>query len=70
MTVKLLTEHHLEFLRLNRGCRGWSQSTLVNMPHVGNHMSLLKYVQQVTSNEYSLAIFRRLVILNLPSYVN
>ena len=33
MRVKLLTEHHLEFLSLKRGCTGSSESTLVEMPH-------------------------------------
>ena len=33
MSVKLLTEHHLEFLSLKGGCRGSSESTLVKMPH-------------------------------------
>ena len=33
MIVKLLTEHHLEFLSLKGGCRGSFESTLVNMPH-------------------------------------
>ena len=33
MIVKLLTEHHLEFLSLKRGCRGSSESVLVKMPH-------------------------------------
>ena len=33
MIVKLLTEHHLEFLSLNGGCTGSSEPTLVNMPH-------------------------------------
>ena len=33
MIVKLLTEHHLEFLSLKRGCTGSSKSTLVKMPH-------------------------------------
>ena len=33
MIVKLLTEHHLEFLSLKKGCRGSSESTLVKMPH-------------------------------------
>ena len=33
MIVKLLTEHHLEFLSLKGGCRGPFESTLVNMPH-------------------------------------
>ena len=31
MIVKLLTEHHLEFLTLKGGCRGSSESTLVKM---------------------------------------
>ena len=31
MIVKLLTEHHLEFLSLNGGCTGLSESTLVKM---------------------------------------
>ena len=29
MIVKLLTEHHLEFLSLKGGCRGSSESKLV-----------------------------------------
>ena len=33
MSVKLLTEHHLEFLSLNEGYMGSSVSTLVKMPH-------------------------------------
>ena len=31
MSVKLLTEHHLEFLSLKGGCTGSSESTLVKM---------------------------------------
>ena len=31
MSVKLLTEHQLEFLNLKGGCRGSSESTLVKM---------------------------------------
>ena len=33
MIVKLLTEHHLEFLSLKGGCRGSSESALVKMAH-------------------------------------
>ena len=33
MSVKLLTEHHLEFLILKEGCTGLSDCTLVKMPH-------------------------------------
>ena len=31
MSVKLLIEHHLEFLSLKVGCRGSSESTFVKM---------------------------------------
>ena len=45
MTVKLLTEHHLEFLSLKGGCTGSSESTLLKMPHcwkshVAAHLNL------------------------------
>ena len=45
MTVKLLTEHHLEFLSLKGGYTGSSESTLVKMPHcwkshVAAHMDI------------------------------
>ena len=33
MNIKLLTEHHLEFLSLKGGCTGSSKFTLVKMPH-------------------------------------
>ena len=40
MIVKLLTEHHLEFLSLKGGCRGSSESTLVKMPHCWKSQAL------------------------------
>ena len=33
MSVKLLTEHNLEFLRLKGGCTGLSKSIRVKMPY-------------------------------------
>ena len=33
MSVKLLAEHHFEFLRLKGGCTGSSESMLVKIPH-------------------------------------
>ena len=33
MNIQLLAEHHLEFLCLKGGRTGWSESTLVKMPH-------------------------------------
>ena len=41
MIVKLLTEHHLEFLSLKGGCRGSSESTHVKNHIVGNLMHWL-----------------------------
>ena len=50
MSVRLLTEHHFEFLSLKGGCTGSSESSLVKMPHVWKShvvahiiMSLLPY---------------------------
>ena len=39
MTVKLLSEHHLEFLSLIGGCTGSSESTLVKMPRCKSHVA-------------------------------
>ena len=33
VSLKILTEHHLELLSLTGGCTGTSESTLVKMPH-------------------------------------
>ena len=33
MSVKLLTEHYLEFLRIEKAFTGSSESTLVKMPY-------------------------------------
>ena len=46
MIVKLLTEHHLEFLSLKGGYRGSSESTLVKMSncwksHAAPHFSFV-----------------------------
>ena len=46
MSVKLQTEHHLEFLSLAGGCTGSSESTIAKMSHcwkshAGAHMVIL-----------------------------
>ena len=47
MIVKLLPEHHLEFLSLKRGCNGSSESTLVKMPHCRkSHVAAQLYTQR------------------------
>ena len=43
MTVKLLTEHHLEFLCLKGGCRARLSIHLSKCHINGNHMSQLKF---------------------------
>ena len=49
MIVKLLTEHHLEFLSLKGGCRGLSESTLVKLLEISCRgsfiISVLFYLQ-------------------------
>ena len=44
MIVKLLTEHHLEFLSLKGGCRGSSESTHVKIPHCWKSYALAHIV--------------------------
>ena len=48
MTVKLLTEHILEFLSFKGGCTGLSESTHAKCHIVGNHMSRLKFEKKQT----------------------
>ena len=43
----ILTEYHLELLSLKGGCKGLSESTLVKMHFVGNHMSRFKFDKEV-----------------------
>ena len=50
MIVKLLTEHHLEFLSLKAGCRGSSESTLVKMSNCWKSHALAQlyiYIQKL-----------------------
>ena len=43
MTLRQLTEHNLQFLRLKRGCTGSPESIHIKFHIVGNHMSRLKH---------------------------
>ena len=54
MIVKLLTEHHLEFLSLKGDCRGSSEYTPVKIFIVGNLMHWLKsYIPHAFSSDQS-----------------
>ena len=44
MIVKLLTEHHLEFLSLKGGCKGSSEPTLVEMSNCWKSHALAQLI--------------------------
>ena len=48
MSIKLLTEHRLEFLSLKRGCTEARLNLHMSKCHiVGNHMMRLKYTNNI-----------------------
>ena len=66
MTVKVLTEQNLEFLRLKGGCTGSYESTLVKTPHCWkshvtahiNNLFFTKHVRNgiIISGSFSLCV--------------
>ena len=50
MIVKLLTEHHLEFLSLKGGCTGLPESRHVKMPHCWKSHALAHFCFQVEND--------------------
>ena len=57
MIVKLLTEHHLEFLSLKGGCRGSSESTLVKIPHCWkSHVAAQLYFSEIVKFCFHLTL--------------
>ena len=70
MNIKLLTEHHLEFLSLKGGYIGLSESTLVKMPHcwkshVAAHLCFVCLLQSIglldgDNNLREIQLFRML----------
>ena len=65
MIVKLLTEHHLEFLSLKGGCRGSSESTHVKMPHCCKSHALANimflHMLNVASDDPDVKIYHMLL---------
>ena len=47
-TIKLLTEHHFEYLILKGSCTGLPESTLVKMPHWLHRLVLVYICQNAT----------------------
>ena len=61
MIVKLLTEHHLEFLSLKGGCRGSSESTLVKMSNCWkSHVAAQNFIMETDNDTGVLAVFQYL----------
>ena len=61
MSIKLLTEHHFEFLSLKGDCTGLSESTLVKMPHCWkSHVTALLFT--LVFNFYSAPVVTATVI--------
>ena len=57
MSVKLLTEHLLEFLSLKGDCTGSSESTLVKMPHCWkSHVTVRIHTISTEGEEHFLSL--------------
>ena len=52
MTFKLLAEHHLEFLSLEGGCTGLSESTLVKMSQLNKDWSIRDIYPLLSKSPY------------------
>ena len=67
MIVKLMTEHHLEFLSLKGGCTGSSDSTNVKMRHCWKSHALAQLfsVMLGTDEERGIKKWRKLDITGL-----
>ena len=57
MIVKLLTEHHLEFLSLEVDCTGSSESTLVKMSNCWKSHATAHYYCIKIKMRFSLSSF-------------
>ena len=57
MTVKLLTEHHLEFLSLKGGCRDSFESTLVKMSNFWKSHVISRYGYQHTKGVFQFILY-------------
>ena len=66
MSVKLLTEHHFEFLSLKGGCTGLSESTLVKMSHCWkSHVATQYYIPSAALN----IVIMNGAAFNVTSYI-
>ena len=69
MIVKLLTEHHLEFLSLKGGCTGSSEFPHVKMPHCWKshataHFLIVEQQMVMVVEDFSMAAVGNQVSIN------
>ena len=69
MTVKLLTEHNLEFLSLKGGDTGWSNSTLVKMSYCWKSNVMAHFIIVLLSNDKQNLTFMHLHYYYEPKHV-
>ena len=68
MIVKLLNEHHLEFLSLKDGCRGSFVSTHVKMPHCWKSHATAHYKSEIHSFNTNSALLSVLLFLEYKTH--
>ena len=59
MIVKLLTEHHLEFLSLTEGCTGLSEFTLVKLLEISCRSSIVFCAHILVSVTFISGLFKK-----------
>ena len=70
MSIKLLTEHHLEFLSLKGGCTGSSESTLVKMQHCWkSHATALFFLYPLPTEAGKYCLLTQTVAQYHPHHV-
>ena len=73
MSVKLLTEHHLEFLSVKGGGTGSSESTLVKMPLCWSNCMRKRLEDLLTwksAEVLKLTLFIHLVLVSITKALN
>ena len=70
ISVKLLTEHHLEFLTLKGGCTGSSDSTLDKIPHCWkSHVTAHRrwHIRQTDGGNHNDIVIASICLPDMPS---
>ena len=65
MSVKLLAEHHLEFLSLKGDCTGSSESTLDKMPHCWKPHVMAHFIYLQVPKPPTIATIRTIPLLTV-----